>query len=1121
MASASSYDGVSRSTLMPNPASLSLLVAQRSAFVMEILQYLDRIADDDTLLPAHDQNSPRGADAVARNVMPRRLRVVADRRAPDEWHAAELERIRATGAFGALDAAAYATGRAGPYDDQPVPSTSAPLEWDDIRTQYRYVVVLGDPGFGKSTLARAEVRRVAAEQARCLRSHAISPDQVVLPFFAALPDIRHTLGQLGLVRALKRIVLPTTSGTFWAFARRKLTSSECYIVLDGLDEIFSQRQQEQCRRQLERFVRRRPEVRILITSRTVGYLGSPISGAEELELIALHRDDVISFVTWWFGDRHREASALCSHLERHTQLRELARVPLLLSLICGSYDDTHRRKPEDDVELPTRRVDLYEHCLARLIEGREERLGLAISDDTFELLPKVAYRMHEGRSVHFGARDLKRLAGFDEQNQARWDAGTRFVEELKDVGIVVRHSRRRHAPFQWLHRSFGDYLTACELARLPNAVEIAAAHANDPAWEQVIVLLAGMLSDPLSLLATLVDEKSDDYFRHRLALAALCLPEIAPTGASSSLRGMAENIVRRTLRLWEQHSRDFTAESVPHLTRALSSAVWGDRLFAKSGVADRWSETQLHYQLEQLNAESSERRDAAVRVLRALDAGTVGLEVVSRLAHAVTASSHVEQASAATALGALGTGAALPSVIESLVGRLTNAPVHGRIHVERALEAISVLSPASKDGASVMDGLFDNLAFQEWKVLRAVAETLGALGTGSIRARIVGELGEWLCTSMLDGPDLGDAVLERVFKVRAPQPRDVNQRLVALAHEDHRAAQQGVMWALGELGPGVSDPAVVNALSALLLAPDSTTRVVAAWTLGQLRPAVVDTSVVTVLQGLLEDSNWRVRRAVVTTLGALTSDHDRPDILRTLRLALEDDNYQVRLVVARTLGSHTQRAVRSERDELLSDILARLTDERSHTREAAAATLEAIGAKGAQSVAIQSLFAALNDSDFGVRVHATRALARIGARAARPEILASLLTQMTDSHFSVRSSTAWALSVLSLPETHSKVIAVLLNHVVGDDDWHVRRSSAWALGDMGVLAIQPRVAGTLLAACTDEHLSVRFAASEALAAIQRHCIVPSPNAGGDLKIQLAILRARGMMMLRARGRQGT
>lgn len=45
-------------------------------------------------------------------------------------------------------------------------------------------------------------------------------------------------------------------------------------------------------------------------------------------------------------------------------------------------------------------------------------------------------------------------------------------------------------------------------------------------WQEVIVFLAGKLTDPTPLLQRLADEQKDDAFRHRLALAAPCLPEV-------------------------------------------------------------------------------------------------------------------------------------------------------------------------------------------------------------------------------------------------------------------------------------------------------------------------------------------------------------------------------------------------------------------------------------------------------------------------------------------------------------------------------------------------------------------------------------------------------------------
>ena len=50
----------------------------------------------------------------------------------------------------------------------------------------------------------------------------------------------------------------------------------------------------------------------------------------------------------------------------------------------------------------------------------------------------------------------------------------------------------------------------------------------DPEWQQAICCAAGRLEEPATLLRILADNEEDDYFRHRAALSALCLAEIAP-----------------------------------------------------------------------------------------------------------------------------------------------------------------------------------------------------------------------------------------------------------------------------------------------------------------------------------------------------------------------------------------------------------------------------------------------------------------------------------------------------------------------------------------------------------------------------------------------------------------
>src|SRR5260370_20302986 len=67
----------------------------------------------------------------------------------------------------------------------------------------------------------------------------------------------------------------------------------------------------------------------------------------------------------------------------------------------------------------------------------------------------------------------------------------------------------------------------------------------------------------------LADESGDDFFRHRLALAALCLAEVADEVRNRDLRDPADRVTTGLFSLWWELFPAGTLAASPHLTRAL------------------------------------------------------------------------------------------------------------------------------------------------------------------------------------------------------------------------------------------------------------------------------------------------------------------------------------------------------------------------------------------------------------------------------------------------------------------------------------------------------------------------------------------------------------------------
>lgn len=121
-------------------------------------------------------------------------------------------------------------------------------------------------------------------------------------------------------------------------------------------------------------------------------------------------------------------------------------------------------------------------------------------------------------------------------------------------------------------------------------------------WHPVIAALAGELDDPGPLVALLADADRDDYFRHRLAVAAACLPRVPPA-RRPAIVGMINEITTTIISIWTQHDPLGTSSVVSHLEDSLRHLAEVDGL-----VGD---EPLLAWACGQLRGEPWQRETAA------------------------------------------------------------------------------------------------------------------------------------------------------------------------------------------------------------------------------------------------------------------------------------------------------------------------------------------------------------------------------------------------------------------------------------------------------------------------------------------------------------------------------
>ncbi|WP_216592441.1 DUF4062 domain-containing protein [Verrucosispora sioxanthis] len=232
----------------------------------------------------------------------------------------------------------------------------------------RAIVLLGDPGSGKSAAARYLALALAGvcEEPRLAALDRYLPVLVELRSYAAhrgdgrcdgLLDYvghRHQQGLAGIDRDVLE-----------AYLRQ---GGQALFLFDGLDEVFDPAQREEMAAQIATFANEYPGVRTVVTSRAAGYLRHTFANAgfDHFTLEDLDDERIARFLGNWYRyvmptpsvEADRQRRQILDVVRRSRAMHEIAGNPLLLMLMAI----VGRDRP-----LPRNRRRLYAHVTDVLI----------------------------------------------------------------------------------------------------------------------------------------------------------------------------------------------------------------------------------------------------------------------------------------------------------------------------------------------------------------------------------------------------------------------------------------------------------------------------------------------------------------------------------------------------------------------------------------------------------------------------------------------------------------------------------------------------------------------------------------------------------------------------------
>lgn len=406
-------------------------------------------------------------------------------------------------------------GRLIPEEDAQPLRLSEPQPLLELLQDHSGLIILGDPGSGKTTFLKFLALQAALGSGPEMELGNRLP--ILLPLSAyANAQEEQDIRLDDFIASYYEVIgadLPIAD-----LLDRALESGTALILLDGLDEVKELDLRNTVAERVTDFYsfHRRKGNKFVLTSRIVGYrqVRPEAEGLAECTLVDLEDEEIEAFVTKWTRTLERQAQGetpqadsdaalerreLLAAVEGNPGVRKLAANPLLLTILA--------LMKRQGVTLPERRVQLYDQYVttllsqwnrARSLSGRA--VGRELDDvQTLRRLAPLALWMHLANP---GAglvkrEDLRRK--LEEMYRESGDedpvrAAQGFLEDMREHAALLLE--RGPDEYGFIHLTFEEYLAAVAIALEAQGdprpiAEFIGRYIGEQTWREVALLAIG------------------------------------------------------------------------------------------------------------------------------------------------------------------------------------------------------------------------------------------------------------------------------------------------------------------------------------------------------------------------------------------------------------------------------------------------------------------------------------------------------------------------------------------------------------------------------------------------------------------------------------------------------
>ena len=362
------------------------------------------------------------------------------------------------------------------------------------------LLILGKPGAGKTTF----LKHLAIQSIR----DKFQRDLV--PFFVTLKEFAEIETKEQLLAYLKNYIKESSKDNL----ERVLENGKALILLDGLDEVL-EADTKKVIREIESLTNKYPDNQYLMTCRIAAKEYTFVRFTE-VEIADFDDEQIKTFAENWFKDKPIKPETFLERLETEQPIKELVSNPLLLTLLCISFEELG--------DFPANRKELYEEGIDALLKKWDAKRGIQ-RDKVYkplsiakkeDLLSKIAwetfsvgdYFFKQDKAERLISEYIRNLPGANLDDEALQGDSEIVLKNIEaQHGLLV--ARAKHI-YSFSHLTFQEYFTAREIILVRQSSDKAlrelVSHLFKKRWREVFLLAVAMSPDAERLVLLMKDK---------------------------------------------------------------------------------------------------------------------------------------------------------------------------------------------------------------------------------------------------------------------------------------------------------------------------------------------------------------------------------------------------------------------------------------------------------------------------------------------------------------------------------------------------------------------------------------------------------------------------------------